>query len=126
MVTAIAAASVCGRDQQTGESLMFAFIRSAGRSLALAGLLAGATALISSPAIAGACPADQFKPNVREAVTTPAGGLTDTVLAFIDLANEPIKANGYLQRIRRLVIEPGGVVPWHSHDDRPALIYIIE
>ena len=23
------------------------------------------------------------------------------------------------------MIEPGGVVPWHSHDDRPALIYVV-
>jgi quercetin dioxygenase-like cupin family protein len=30
-----------------------------------------------------------------------------------------------LFRLRRLVIQPGGVVPWHSHDDRPALIYIL-
>jgi quercetin dioxygenase-like cupin family protein len=27
---------------------------------------------------------------------------------------------------RRMVIEPGGIVPWHSHDDRPALIYVAE
>jgi len=23
------------------------------------------------------------------------------------------------------VVEPNGIVPWHSHDDRPAIIYII-
>jgi len=28
-------------------------------------------------------------------------------------------------RLRRLVIAPGGIVPWHSHADRPALIYIV-
>jgi quercetin dioxygenase-like cupin family protein len=28
-------------------------------------------------------------------------------------------------RIRRLVVQPGGIVPWHSHADRPALIYIV-
>ena len=27
--------------------------------------------------------------------------------------------------MRRLAIKPGGVVPWHSHDDRPALIYVV-
>ena len=25
---------------------------------------------------------------------------------------------------RKLTIEPGGIVPWHSHDDRPALIFV--
>ena len=29
-------------------------------------------------------------------------------------------------RFRKLTIEPGGVVPWHSHSDRPAIIYIAE
>ena len=28
--------------------------------------------------------------------------------------------------MRKLVVEPGGVVPWHSHAERPAIIYIIE
>ena len=26
--------------------------------------------------------------------------------------------------MRRLVIQPGGVVPWHSHGQRPAIMYI--
>src|SRR5207244_1622636 len=59
-------------------------------------------------------------------VNTPAQGVTDTVLASIDLAKEPVKLADHLQRLRKLVVQPGGVVPWHSHDDRPALIYIIE
>ena len=29
-------------------------------------------------------------------------------------------------RLRRLVIQPGGIVPWHSHGDRPAIIYVVE
>lgn len=29
-------------------------------------------------------------------------------------------------RLRRLEIKPGGVVPWHSHGDRPAIIYVVE
>ncbi len=96
-----------------------------GRTLALAGLVFGSAAFMSS-ALAGECPADQVKANVREPVNLPATGVTDTVLATIDLAKEPIKADGRMQRVRKLVIQPGGVVPWHSHDDRPALIYIIE
>src|SRR5262249_28143119 len=27
---------------------------------------------------------------------------------------------------RKLTIEPGGIVPWHSHADRPAIIYVAE
>jgi quercetin dioxygenase-like cupin family protein len=28
--------------------------------------------------------------------------------------------------VRKLTIKPGGIVPWHSHGERPALIYVIE
>ena len=96
-----------------------------GRTVALAGLVLGATTALSA-AIAGECPADKVKANAREPVNLAATGVTDTVLASIDLAKEPIKADGRQQRVRKLVIQPGGIVPWHSHDDRPALIYVIE
>ena len=36
------------------------------------------------------------------------------------------KITGRELRFRKMVIQPGGVVPWHSHDDRPALIYVAE
>ena len=35
------------------------------------------------------------------------------------------RSNGHLMRVRKLEIQPGGIVPWHSHDDRPALIYVV-
>lgn len=95
------------------------------RAAALAGLVFGSAAFVSS-ANAGECPADQVKANVREPVDFKGTGVTDTVLAAIDLSKEPIKAEGRMQRVRKLVIQPGGIVPWHSHNDRPALIYIIE
>jgi quercetin dioxygenase-like cupin family protein len=91
--------------------------------------LAGATvasAFIATSAFAGSCPADQQKADIRAAVSTPAKGVTDTVLASIDLANEPIAAKDRLLRFRKLTIEPGGIVPWHSHTDRPAIIFVQE
>ena len=78
----------------------------------------------SSAAFAGGCPADQQKADVRAAVTTPAKGVTDTTLASIDLAKEPVAAKDRLLRFRKLTIEPGGIVPWHSHTDRPAIIFV--
>jgi len=92
--------------------------------------LAGLAALIflaASPhlAVAGSCPAGKEGVNVRAPVSTPASGVTDTVIASIDVAKEPAHIEGRLFRMRRLVIQPGGVVPWHSHGDRPAIIYIV-
>src|SRR5947209_514382 len=70
--------------------------RTIWQGLALAGLIAGSVATTST-AIAGECPAGKMQPaNIR-----------DRELRF-----------------RKLTIEPGGIVPWHSHDDRPALIYV--
>src|SRR5689334_15557425 len=75
---------------------------------------------------AGECPAGLSKPNARQAVNLAATGVTDTTLGAIDLGKEMAKATGRELRFRKMVIAPGGVVPWHSHDDRPALIYVAE
>lgn len=96
------------------------------RGLAVAGLVAAAMSLGAMSASAGECPADKIGKNVTPAGATAPAGVTDTVLAQIDLAKESIAAEGRDFRLRRLVIEPGGIVPWHSHEDRPALIYVVE
>ena len=85
----------------------------------------GVLTLSAQPVSAGECPADKTQAGVRAAVSFPAKGVTDIVLKTIDLAKEQVKLNDHLQRVRRLVIEPGGIVPWHSHGDRPALIYVM-
>jgi quercetin dioxygenase-like cupin family protein len=86
--------------------------------------LAAALLTFSTAAFAGSCPADQKKHTVRAPVDTSAKGVTDTTLGAIDLANESISAKERQLRFRKLTIEPGGIVPWHSHDDRPALIFV--
>ena len=92
---------------------------------ALTGAFAFATiALFPSLALAGKCPADKTGINVRAPDKTPGQGVTDKVLASTDLGKEAVKLKNHLFRFRRLVVQPGGVVPWHSHADRPALIYI--
>ena len=87
-----------------------------------------ALATLAGAAVAGECPADKVgvdvtKPGSPEA-TTPKG-VTDTILSAIDLAKAASQFAGYLIRIRKLTVEPGGVVPWHSHGERPSNIYII-
>jgi len=95
------------------------------RSLVLAGAALGAS-LIASAALAGECPADQKKPNATAPVDYKPIGVTDTVIAMIDVEKEPANIKDRKFRMRRLTIEPGGIVPWHSHGDRPANIYIID
>ena len=100
--------------------------RGIGRSMILASFAAGATFVGASSAAAGSCPAGKMKADIREPATHAAKGVTDTVLAAIDLEKEPAKIKERQLRFRKLTIEPGGIVPWHSHDDRPAIIYIAE
>ena len=94
-----------------------------GRGTIFASVLA-ASAFIGSSAFAGECPTDKIKPNAREPVNLSAVGVTDTTLGSIDLGKEPAMINDRKLRFRKLTIAPGGVVPWHSHADRPALIYV--
>jgi quercetin dioxygenase-like cupin family protein len=75
---------------------------------------------------AGECPAGLSKANARQAVDFKPVGVTDTTLGAIDLGKEMAKIKGRELRFRKMVIQPGGIVPWHSHDDRPALIYVAE
>ena len=42
------------------------------------------------------------------------------------MSKEPFDIKDRKFRMRKLTIEPGGIVPWHSHGDRPAIIYIVE
>jgi quercetin dioxygenase-like cupin family protein len=100
--------------------------RAIRHSLFAAGIVAGAAFTMLSPASAGECPADKRGIDLIKMNTTPAKGVSDTVLTAINLAEEPAKIQDRQLRLRKLVIQPGGVVPWHSHGDRPAIIYIIE
>lgn len=94
--------------------------------LALVGLCATAALTAAGAATAGECPASQIVVDgqgLQPGATEPSG-VKDTVLGSIDLALEPVAIDDRLFRLRRLAIQPGGEVPWHSHDDRPALIYV--
>ena len=100
--------------------------RSFGRHIVLAGITAGSTLVGVSAALAGSCPNDKMKADARQPVSHAGKGVTDTVLAAIDLEKEPANIKERQLRFRKLTIEPGGIVPWHSHGDRPAIIYIAE
>jgi quercetin dioxygenase-like cupin family protein len=95
-----------------------------GRTVLTAGFVLTAS-LVASGAFAGECPADQVKADATKPVDVGHDGVTDTVIATIDVD----KQQGITDRtfrLRKLVIQPGGTVPWHSHGDRPAIIYIVE
>src|SRR3954452_20468643 len=91
------------------------------RGLAVATLAAG-VAFAASPASAGECPADKTKAGVRTTGEMKPKDVTDAVLGMVDLAKEKVNVADHRLRLRKLVVQPGGIVPWHSHEDRPAII----
>jgi len=89
-----------------------------------AAVLAGSLAY-ATQASAGTCPADQMRVDARTMGETMPAKVTDTELAFVALGGEINGLDNRRLRLRRLVVQPGGVVPWHSHTDRPALIMTV-
>lgn len=79
----------------------------------------------ATPARAGECPAGKTGTNPLTGAATMPKDVTDTLLSSVDLGPE-INVNGRSLRIRKLVVQPGGIVPLHSHVDRPALIMTAE
>lgn len=81
---------------------------------------------IATAAVAGECPSDKVQEGAVAADGHTANiGVTDSVLAVIDLGALFPELSSRDQRIRHLSVEPGGEVAWHHHGDRPALIYIL-
>ena len=85
-----------------------------------------AAGIIAIAAIGGATPAlaDNHQVNALANAPTSPKDVTDTVIGAVDLGKE-IGVDGRQLRTRRLVVQPGGIVPVHSHTDRPALIVVV-
>jgi len=95
--------------------------------LAKSALAFGALFVAAGLAFAGECPSDKRVPDGQgqKAGPTAPVGVTDVVRSTTDLSKEPAAIAGRQFRLRQLDIAPGGIVPWHSHDNRPAMIYIV-
>lgn len=87
-----------------------------------AGLLVSA----STFALASDCPKDQMTTGAFTPGETMAKGVTDDVISTVDLSPKGDAFKGFMLRLRKLVVQPGGIVPTHKHDVRAANIYILE
>lgn len=88
--------------------------------------LAGAMIVSVTPAGAGECPANKVvTSDGQKPGATAHKGVQEKLLGQIDLSKEKVQLADHHLRMRRLVVAPGGEVAWHSHDERPALIYIV-
>jgi quercetin dioxygenase-like cupin family protein len=97
------------------------------RRFAVAALATIAISVLAPVANAGECPADQRVADGQGQKPGPTmpKDVTDVVRSSTDLSKEPLALKGRLFRLRQLEMKPGGIVPWHSHNERPAMIYIV-
>lgn len=86
--------------------------------------LAAAALATAGIAHAGECPPDKVAANPLPNAPTAPVGVVDTELASIDLSKENVRLDQRRLRLRHMTIAPGGIVPIHSHEDRPALIMV--
>jgi len=91
------------------------------RNAALASTVA---LIVATPAFAGECPAGKTGDNPLAGAATAPVGVMENELAAIDLSKENVKLDQRRLRFRHMEIQPGGIVPLHSHADRPALIMV--
>ena len=89
-----------------------------------AALFATFASTATAPAFAGECPADKVGSNPLTGAAMAPVGVTENELASIDLSKENVKLDQRRLRFRHMEIQPGGIVPLHSHADRPALIMV--
>ena len=91
------------------------------QSILLASLL---SLVAASPAFAGDCPAGKSGANPLTGAANAPVGVTEMELSSIDLGKESVNLPQRRLRYRHMEITPGGIVPLHTHADRPALIMV--
>jgi quercetin dioxygenase-like cupin family protein len=95
-------------------------------AVSIAGVLTGVFLIGVTAASAGECPADKVVASDGQKPGAKAHkGVAEKLLGQIDLGKEKIALSDHHFRMRQLTVAPGGEVAWHSHDERPALIYIV-
>ena len=89
-------------------------------------LVSMAFALMAATAAhAESCPPDQVLTTPRSLEQIAAKALTREVIANVRLEGWR-DMGGFILRMRRLELQPGGFVPTHEHSDRPAIVYVVK
>jgi quercetin dioxygenase-like cupin family protein len=93
------------------------------RAAALAALSFGGL-FAAGAAQAGACPREHVLTTPRQIENAPDVGVERETLSMVNLKGWRGVGDLFL-RTRRLTVAVGGIVPYHEHDDRPSIVYII-
>jgi quercetin dioxygenase-like cupin family protein len=91
---------------------------------AAAAVFALASLALAPPAAAGECPREHVLTTPRQIDDAPDVGVEREILAMVHLKGWRGVGDLYL-RTRRLTVAVGGIVPFHEHDDRPSIVYVV-
>jgi quercetin dioxygenase-like cupin family protein len=94
-------------------------------TLMITAVAACASPIMQAKSWAADCPAGKTAVDAMNPGPTTPPNVTDTVISSSDLAPIGPGPEGRKMRLRKLVVQPGGVVLWHSHEKRPPNIYTI-
>jgi quercetin dioxygenase-like cupin family protein len=76
-------------------------------------------------ASAGSCPTEHQLKTPREIERAPDVGVTRETLSEVKLTGWRGLGN-FLLRTRRLTVAKAGIVPYHTHEDRPSIVYVVK
>ncbi len=98
------------------------------KTLSLTALICGLATVASAHVIEiPSAPAELGTPGVRELDGPGAAkGVRLVPAGEFDLEEGPAALPGHRMRVRFFDIAPGGIVPQHSHDGRPAIAVVVE
>lgn len=96
-----------------------------GRTAIVACALAALALTTSEAAYANKCPAEHVLKTAREIERAPDVGVTRETLSEVKLTGWRGMGN-FLLRTRRLTIAKDGIIPYHTHEDRPSIVYIVK
>lgn len=92
----------------------------------VAALAAALACLVLAPAAqAGTCPKDKVLTTPRSIESKDSVDVGRETLATVKLTGWRGLGDLFL-RTRRLTIGPHGVIPTHTHEDRPSIVYVVE
>ena len=90
------------------------------------GIVAAAVLMLGAgQALAGSCPPEKVLKNPRSIESKDSVGVTRETLSTVNLKGWRSVGDLFL-RTRRLTIAGHGVVPTHTHDDRPSIVFVVK
>ena len=95
------------------------------RKLILASAAIVLTGVLPACAIAGTCPPDKVLTKPRPVESKDSVGVARETLSAVNLKGWRGVSDLFL-RTRRLTIAPHGIVPTHTHDDRPSIVFVVK